>query len=97
MEQLAGPCTAGRRLDNPNTWHVQEPDATMWERMRSTAVLILARSHPELLFGPLWLELLATRRRSAASARDYRRIRQYADEFRKRRTIYGQQDQDRRS
>jgi hypothetical protein len=35
--------------------------------------------------------------RSAASARDYRRIRQYADEFRKRRTICGQQDQDRRS
>jgi hypothetical protein len=32
--------------------------------------------------------------RSAASARDYRRIRQYADEFRKRRTVYGQQGQD---
>jgi len=28
--------------------------------------------------------------RSAASPRDYRRIRQYADEFRKRRTVYGQ-------
>jgi hypothetical protein len=33
--------------------------------------------------------------RSAASARDYRRIRQYADEFRKRRTVYGQQGQGR--
>jgi Txe/YoeB family toxin of Txe-Axe toxin-antitoxin module len=33
--------------------------------------------------------------RSAASARDYRRIRQYADAFRKRRTVYGQQDRDR--
>lgn len=28
--------------------------------------------------------------RSAASQRDYRRVRQYADEFRKRRTVYGQ-------
>jgi hypothetical protein len=28
--------------------------------------------------------------RSPASARDYRRIRQYADEFRKRRTVYQQ-------
>ena len=28
--------------------------------------------------------------RSAASPRDYRRVRQYADEFRKRRTVYGQ-------
>lgn len=28
--------------------------------------------------------------RSAASPRDYRRIRQYADEFRKRRSVYGQ-------
>jgi Txe/YoeB family toxin of Txe-Axe toxin-antitoxin module len=28
--------------------------------------------------------------RSAASPRDYRRVRQYADEFRKRRTAYGQ-------
>jgi hypothetical protein len=26
--------------------------------------------------------------RSPASPRDYRRIRQYADEFRKRRTVY---------
>lgn len=29
--------------------------------------------------------------RSAANPRDYRRVRQYADEFRKRRTVYGQQ------
>jgi hypothetical protein len=28
--------------------------------------------------------------RPAASLRDYRRVRQYADEFRKRRTVYGQ-------
>jgi Txe/YoeB family toxin of Txe-Axe toxin-antitoxin module len=28
--------------------------------------------------------------RSAASPRDYRRVRQYADEFRKRRTVHGQ-------
>ena len=28
--------------------------------------------------------------RTAASSRDYRRVRQYADEFRKRRTVYGQ-------
>jgi Txe/YoeB family toxin of Txe-Axe toxin-antitoxin module len=28
--------------------------------------------------------------RSAANPRDYRRIRQYADEFRKRRTVFGQ-------
>ena len=27
--------------------------------------------------------------RSAASARDYKQIRQYVDEFRKRRTVYG--------
>jgi hypothetical protein len=27
--------------------------------------------------------------RSAASARDYKQIKQYADEFRKRRTVYG--------
>lgn len=33
--------------------------------------------------------------RSAASPRDYRRIRQYADEFRKRRTVHGQQGPDR--
>jgi hypothetical protein len=33
--------------------------------------------------------------RSAASAREYRRIRQYADEFLKRRTVYGQQGQGR--
>jgi Txe/YoeB family toxin of Txe-Axe toxin-antitoxin module len=30
--------------------------------------------------------------RSAASPRDYRRVRQYADEFRKHRTVYGQPD-----
>lgn len=30
--------------------------------------------------------------RSAASPRDYRRVRQYADEFRKRRTVYGQSE-----
>jgi hypothetical protein len=30
--------------------------------------------------------------RSAASTRDYRRVRQYADEFRKHRTVYGQPD-----
>ncbi len=30
--------------------------------------------------------------RSASSPRDYRRVRQYADEFRKRRTVYGQPD-----
>ncbi len=28
--------------------------------------------------------------RSAASPRDYRRVRQYAGEFRKRRTVHGQ-------
>jgi len=28
--------------------------------------------------------------RSAASPRDYRRVRQYADEFRKHRSVYGQ-------
>ena len=33
--------------------------------------------------------------RSAASPRDYRRVRQYAYEFRKRRTVYGQPGQDR--
>jgi Txe/YoeB family toxin of Txe-Axe toxin-antitoxin module len=30
--------------------------------------------------------------RSAASPRDYRRVRRYADEFRKHRTVYGQPD-----
>lgn len=30
--------------------------------------------------------------RSAASPRDYRRVRQYADEFRKHRTVYGHPD-----
>jgi hypothetical protein len=30
--------------------------------------------------------------RSAASPRDYRRVRQYANEFRKHRTVYGQPD-----
>jgi hypothetical protein len=29
--------------------------------------------------------------RSAANPRDYRRVRQYGDEFRKRRAVYGQQ------
>lgn len=33
--------------------------------------------------------------RSAASRRDYQRIRLYADEFRKRRTVYGQSGRDR--
>lgn len=44
------------------------------------------------LGGPslICLDGLSKPKRSAASPHDYRRVRQYADEFRKHRTVYGQ-------
>jgi hypothetical protein len=46
------------------------------------------------LGGPsiICIDGLSKQVRSAASPRDYRRVRRYADEFRKRRTVYGQPD-----
>jgi hypothetical protein len=45
------------------------------------------------LGGPsiICLDGLSKPARSAANPRDYPRVRQYADEFRKRRTVYGRQ------
>jgi Txe/YoeB family toxin of Txe-Axe toxin-antitoxin module len=58
-------------------------------------LICLLERNADDLGGPsiICLDGLSKPARSAASPRDYRRVRQYAAEFRKHRTVYGEPEQ----